>query len=204
LAASLRNMMAFSVACVVTLGLFWIMQALVGVEGELKEGGGKPRIEFVRLRKDTAPAEKQREPPKREKPEEAPPPPDISMSKASLDPGEGVGTIAPQIDAGEALAGGIGMAGGADRDVVPMVRIQPQYPMRARQRGIEGWVEVGFTITEIGTTKDVAALSSQPGRVFDRAATTAVRKWKFNPRVEDGKPVESSGHRTVIDFSLDD
>lgn len=195
---------AFMIACIVTVGLFWIMQALVGVEGELKESSGRRSIEFVRLRRDTTPAEKKREPPKREKPEEAPPPPDISMSKASLDPGEGVGTIAPDIDAGEVLAGGIGTAGGADRDVVPMVRIQPEYPMGPRQRGIEGWVEVGFTITEIGTTKDVVALSSHPGRVFDRVATAAVRKWKFNPRVKDGKPVESAGHRTVIDFSLGD
>ncbi len=204
MAASLRTLVAFSIACVVTLGLFWIMQALVGVEGHLKEGGGKPRIEFVRLRKDTAPAEKKREPPKREKPEEAPPPPDISMSKTTLDPGEGVATIAPAIDAGEALAGGIGMAGGADRDVVPMVRIQPEYPMRARQRGIEGWVLVEFTITEIGTTKNVVALDSEPGNVFDRAATTAVRKWKYNPRVEDGKAVESAGNKTIVDFKLDD
>jgi protein TonB len=195
---------AFFIACLVTLGLFWIMQALVGVEGELKKSGSKPRIEFVRLRKDSTPIEKKREPPKREKPEEAPAPPEISMSNSSLDPGEGVSGIAPQIDAGEALSGGIGMAGGADRDVVPMVRIQPEYPMRARQRGIEGWAQVGFTITETGTTKDVMVISSHPGRVFNRAAVSAVRKWKFNPRVREGKPVESRGHKTVVDFSLED
>ena len=37
-------------------------------------------------------------------PKDDPPPPDITMSKASLDPGEGVGGIAPDIDAGDAPA----------------------------------------------------------------------------------------------------
>jgi protein TonB len=201
---SLRIPVAFGIACLVTFGLFWVMQALVGVEGHLKEAKGKPRIEFVRLRKDTTPETKKREPPKREKPQEPPPPPDISTSKSTLDPGEGIAAIAPQIDAAEALSGGIGSAGGADRDVVPMVRIKPDYPMRARQRGIEGWVYVEFTISKIGSVKDVAVLSSEPGTVFDRATVTAVRKWKYNPKIKDGEAVERPGIRTTLEFSLED
>ena len=69
---------AIALACLITFGLFWAMQALIGVTGELKEGGAPPSIDFVRLRKDNQPELKKREPPKREKPDQ-PPPPRVSI-----------------------------------------------------------------------------------------------------------------------------
>ena len=32
-------------------------------------------------------------------------------------------------------------------DAVPLVRVMPEFPMRAAQRGLEGWVTVEFTIS---------------------------------------------------------
>jgi protein TonB len=191
-----------AIACLVTFGLFWTMQALIGVSGELKEPRPPPSIEFVRLRRDTTPEAKKREPPKREKPQQAPPPPDISMSKASFEPGDGVADFAPDIDPSAALSGGIGGGGGADRDIVPLVRISPEYPMRARQREIEGWATVGFTISKAGTVKDAFVVASHPGQVFDDAAVNAVRKWKYNPKIEQGKAVERPGVKVTLDFSM--
>jgi len=199
----LRLPVSAAIACLVTFGLFCAMQALIGVSGTLKESRPPPSIEFVRLRKDTTPEAKKREPPKREKPEQAPPPPDISMSKASFEPGDGVGDFAPDIAPSEALSGGIGGGGGTDRDVVPLVRIQPDYPMRARQRGIEGWATVGFTISKAGTVKDVYIVASHPGSIFDRSALNAVRKWKYNPKIEKGKAVERPGIKVTLDFSME-
>jgi len=179
------------------------MQALVGVEGELRTGGAKPSVDFVRLRKDTAPETKKREPPKRQKPDQPPPPPDLALSKTSLEPTSDLAAIAPTIDAGEALTGGIGSGGGADRDVVPLVRINPDYPMRAAQRGLEGWVTVEFTITPLGSVKDVQVVASEPGTVFDRNAVQAVRKWKYNPKIEDGVAVERPGMQTTLEFTME-
>jgi protein TonB len=198
-----RFPIVIAIASVVTFGLFWAMQALVGVSGKLEEGRPPPSVEFVRLKRDTTPEEKKREPPKREKPETPPPPPDISMSKASLDPGEGVGAIAPLIDPSDALSGGMGIGGGSDRDAVPLVRIQPEYPMNARQRGIEGWVTLEFTITKAGTVRDPKVLASQPGNVFDRNAVRAITKWKYNPKIEDGQAVERKGTVT-LEFTMED
>ncbi|MFP6565273.1 MAG: hypothetical protein VCC68_12420, partial [Myxococcota bacterium] len=65
---------AIALACLITFGLFWGMQALIGVTGELQEGRPAPSIDFIRLRKDNVPELKKREPPKREKPEQPPPP----------------------------------------------------------------------------------------------------------------------------------
>jgi protein TonB len=198
-----RLPLAVGLACVVTFALFWGMQALIGVTGELEDSRPAPHVEFVRLRKDTTPETKKREPPKREKPEQPPPPPDISMSKATLDPGQGVAAISPVIDPGAALSGGIGAGGGADRDVVPLVRINPDYPMRARQRGIEGWVTVEFTISKAGTVKDPVVIASHPGRVFDRSALQAIRKWKYNPKIHDGQAVERPGVKVTLEFTME-
>jgi len=52
-----RLFIAVGLACVVTFGLFWAMQALIGMSGKLEEGSAAPSIEFVRLKRDRAPAE---------------------------------------------------------------------------------------------------------------------------------------------------
>jgi protein TonB len=194
---------ALVLACVVTFGLFWTMQALVGVTGELKEGTSSPKIEFVRLRKNNEPPVKKREPPKRQKPEQAPPPPQISMSKASLEPTTDFVGLSPDIDAGAALEGGLGGGAGSDRDAVPLVRIEPEYPIRARQRGIEGWVSVRFTISKSGTVKDAAVESARPPGVFDKATLAAVNRWKYNPKIVNGIPVERPGQRQTLLFDME-
>jgi len=68
--------------------------------------------------------------------------------------------------------------------LAPRVRVEPQYPRRALSRRIEGYVVVGFTIEPDGTTSGVEVLESEPPRVFDRSATKAVERWRFEPRDE--------------------
>jgi TonB family protein len=89
-----------------------------------------------------------------------------------------------------------------DRDVIPLVRIAPDYPPEAVQQGLEGHVILEFTITAEGMTKDiVVAESSAP--IFDQAAIDAVSKWRYSPRMIDGAGVDRPGTRTVIRFALD-
>lgn len=196
-----RFPIATAAAVCVTFFLFWAMQALVSVQGELSDAVRSPSVDFIRLKRDTTPEEKKREKPKRDKPDQPPPPPDISMSKASLNPGEGIGGIVPDIDPTGALD--VGSGAGADRDVVPLVRIDPDYPMRARQRGIEGWVVIEFMISKAGTIKNPKVLSAHPGTIFNRSALNAVRKWKYNPKIKNGQAVERPGVRVRLDFEMD-
>ena len=72
---------AVALACIVTFGLFWSMQALVNIGGEQKEGSSGATIEFVRLKRDRTPEVKKREPPRREKPKQQPAPPEMNMAK---------------------------------------------------------------------------------------------------------------------------
>ncbi len=198
---ALRLLALSVVAAGVTFGLFWVMQALIGTAGEMLEPGRTLSVDFVRLKRDTTPETKKREIPDRKKPEQPPPPPQMNFSQ-NLNPDEGVGQIVPVVDASLEL-GDLGLAtGGSDRDVVPLVRIEPQYPMRAKQRGVEGWVELMFTITKLGTVADVAVTASHPGTIFNKAAVQAVSRWKYNPKIENGAATVRPGVRLRIKFEL--
>ncbi len=185
-----RYAVSTALALLVTFALFWAMQALISVGYEILEGRSQISVEFVRLRRDTTPEQIKREPPKREKPKQAPPPPQISQSRSSLDPGEGVAAIAPQIDPNSVVEGGIGGSAGSDRGAVPLVRPEPEYPASAEARGIVGWVTVAFTIAKNGAVRDPVVVAARPARIFDRSALAAIRRWRYNPRIENGVAVE--------------
>ncbi len=67
--------------------------------------------------------------------------------------------------------------------------VPPEYPQQARRRGVEGWVDVNFTVTPTGSVADVTVISANPAEVFDAAAITAVRNWRFEPVVRGGTVV---------------
>lgn len=68
--------------------------------------------------------------------------------------------------------------------------VSPEYPYDAQARGIEGWVDVEFTIARDGTTRDVTIRDSEPKELFDRSALDALRRWRFEPVVRNGQPTE--------------
>jgi len=198
-----RTLVAVGLGLVTAFALFWVMQALINVPYDLGEASSRLTVDFVRLRKDTAPPTKEREPPKREKPEQQPPPPQMNMAKA-MNPGDAVGNIVPMVDTGMELekATSLGTGAGADRDIVPLVRVDPEYPPRARQQGIEGWVDLEFTISPVGTVQDAFVLDAQPPRIFDRAALRAVRKWRYNPKTENGVAVARTNVQVRLRFEI--
>ena len=190
------------IAFAVTSGLFYLMQALITkAAGELQEATGSI-VEFVRLKKDSEPELKKRQLPKKQKPEEPPPPPDLSLTRTtSLD--DGLQDLALGIGLDLDILGGPNLgAAVSDSDPVPVVRVNPQYPPRAAERGTEGWVELRFTISASGTVQDAEVMKSHPGHVFDRAALRAVRRWKYNPKIKDGNPVVRHGITVRLEFSL--
>lgn len=88
-------------------------------------------------------------------------------------------------------------------DTQPAVisQIRPIYPFRAKTRGIQGKVNLEFTVFEDGTTGDAAIISSSPPAIFDEAARQAVLKWRFKPGIKNGKPVVSR-MKILISFDL--
>nr|WP_298716572.1 energy transducer TonB [uncultured Steroidobacter sp.] len=68
--------------------------------------------------------------------------------------------------------------------------VSPSYPDSARKRGIEGWVELAFTVQTNGTVDQVEVRNASPADVFDDAAIRAVRQWRFEPVERNGQRVE--------------
>jgi TonB family protein len=67
--------------------------------------------------------------------------------------------------------------------------VQPVYPEAARKRGVEGWVELAFTVTPNGTVEDVEVRNASPANVFDDSAVRAIRGWRFEPVERNGEKV---------------
>jgi TonB family protein len=68
--------------------------------------------------------------------------------------------------------------------------VNPVYPESARKRGIEGWVELAFTVQPNGTVDEVEVRNASPAEVFDDAALRAIRQWRFEPVVRNGEKVQ--------------
>lgn len=195
-------------ALAVTMLLYAALHMLISRRGDLGDVQPVVKIEFTRLHAESEIEKRKTDKVKQEKVEQAPPPPRMALEKSSssLGEGEGMGAIQAMVEQ-QAKSMGASMGGlaegGGDRDAVPVVRIDPEYPMQARERGISGWVVVEFTISAAGTVKEAEVVDSEPGKVFDRAAVTAVRKWKYNPKMVDGKPVERVGIKVRLDFAME-
>lgn len=66
--------------------------------------------------------------------------------------------------------------------LTPLQRVEPAYPYRAQQAGIEGFVTVRFAVDSDGRVQNVEVIEAKPKRQFERAAIQAVSKWRYQPR----------------------
>jgi len=81
--------------------------------------------------------------------------------------------------------------------------VAPEYPRDAVLKNIEGSVKVRFTIDSAGKVVESSVVQSTPERVFDRAALTAVKRWRFEPLATDGEAAQATIETTVL-FKMDD
>jgi protein TonB len=196
----LRIPIAVILGAVLTTSVFWLLWHLVGRQVDVNQFKEATRIDFSRLRKDTEVQTKRDQKVERERPPPTPEMPKMSFSTSGIE--NNVATLTPVVDARGAMTR-MSMSAGSDRDVIPLVRIAPDYPPRALSRGLEGWVKVQFTITPTGTVKDPIVVDAEPKQMFDDAALKAIARWRYNPRVEGGVAVERVGVQTIIRFQLE-
>ena len=88
-----------------------------------------------------------------------------------------------------------------DGEYIPLFKVQPVYPRRAQERGMEGYVIVAFTITESGTIEDPYVIEGKCRNaknksaaytdcsMFNSATLRAAKKLKYKPTVRDGRAV---------------
>lgn len=196
---------AFSIVIgvVVTMSLLFLMQVLIATGKQaLTKPRDRAKLEFVRVKRNESLNTEDFTPEKPPKPPETPPetPP---QDMDNVDPSAPTINVAPPTVASETSIGGPGGMNIAEGDYLPIVRVAPVYPARALSRGLEGYVDMSFTVTTTGTVKDPVVVYSTSS-LFERAAIRAVLKFKYKPRVVDGVPVEVPNVKTRITFKIEE
>ncbi len=68
-------------------------------------------------------------------------------------------------------------------------RVDPQYPMMAKQMHISGKATIEVTVDPEGSVEKVSVVSGNP--MLTAAAVNAVKQWKFTPFKADGKSIRA-------------
>ncbi|MEM9102054.1 MAG: energy transducer TonB [Pseudomonadota bacterium] len=204
-----RSFISLVLGALVTLLLVIFMAFMVKQSGSLADREEDKPIEILIVQEDEEVKIKQRVIPKKPPPPKEPPPPETVTEKENQTAKNQV----PQLNLANlnfSLGGEgayLGSVGGLDQnsdgEAVPIVRIEPQYPQKAALEGKEGFVTLSFTIMPDGSVGDISVLEAKPRRLFDRAARRALSKWKYKPKIVDGKPVPQPGQKVTLDFKLD-
>lgn len=82
-------------------------------------------------------------------------------------------------------------------------RVQPDFPLRALDRRKEGMVALFFLIEADGSVSNVKIIDAVNGSLFGRPSLQAIRQWDFEPRMKDGRPMESAACHEFI-FHVDE
>lgn len=196
--AGLRVLAVAPAAVVATLMLLWGMERLIRADGNLQP----PEIEDHRVPDpvlvEPPPPEVLYDRPKPpEKVDVEPKMPELNME---IEPGEDIFSPPAVIPLGN-VPPAIASVGG-DTPIATML-IQPAYPAVAASRGVEGFVDVEFDVTETGATANVRILQAQPAKVFERETIKAVKRWKFSPVIRNGQPVVYLGMVQRVHFQME-
>lgn len=198
----LRLLLGGALAAVVTFGLYWLMAELVAAgRGAMTDSPAGKIIDFVRIKREQNLEIERPKPEKPDKPQETPdaPPPQVETEA----PTAGAVNLGPMTIDQRLTSEGFRLSA-SDGEYLPIVKVAPIYPSGAQSRGVEGWVLLEFTVTETGAVRDPVVLEAEPSGTFDEAAKRAVVKFKYKPRVENGKPVQVPGVRHLITFEIED
>ena len=196
---------AFSIVIgvVATMSLLFLMQVLIATGKQaLTKPRDRAKLEFVRVKRNEALNTEDFTPEKPPKPPETPPetPP---QDMDNVNPDAPTISVAPPTVSTDTSIGGPAGMNVAEGDYLPIVRVAPVYPARALSRGLEGYVDLSFTVTTAGTVRDPVVIFSTSS-LFERAATRAVLKFKYKPRVVDGVPVDVPNVKTRITFKIEE
>jgi len=198
-----RYVFSVVIGVAITLSLLFVMHLLIEhAEDAIQKDKVRYQLDFVRVKRNetlnTEDYTPEKPPPPPELPPEVPP-----QDMDNIDPNAPTINIPPPTVATDVQLGGPGGMNIAEGDYLPIVRVAPVYPARALSRGIEGYVDMSFTVTITGSVRD-PIVDYSTSSLFERAATRAVLKFKYKPRVVDGVPVDVAGVKTRITFKIEE
>ena len=195
---------SMAMAVLITFGLFFFMQALIATG----EGLDEP-LNVVKIIDSTMPEielEVIEEIDKPELIEEITEVVEEVERQVTISDGPDLNIDRSQVQMDTGLELSNASISATDGDYLPLVAIAPQYPTRAAQRGIQGWCLVSFTVDGLGNVVEetITVVDAEPANIFDRSSERAAARFKFQPRVVDGKGVEVAGVQYLFRYELED
>jgi protein TonB len=76
-----------------------------------------------------------------------------------------------------------------EQSLTRLNKLDVQYPPRALQTNVEGWVEIAYTVGADGTVSNVKVLNATPPRTFESSASKAVSHLRYQPVIQGGKAI---------------
>lgn len=199
---AIRWFVSMILALLITLGLFFVMQALIATGAQLEQ-----RVNVVKIVDATMPEIAMEVVREIERPEPIDqvdtPPPDVPDRQVNLDSGPSLAIQRATVQIDTDLSIGGASISISDGEMLPLVNVTPTYPTRAASRGIEGWCQVSFTVTETGGVRGVIVVDAEPAGIFDTASIRAAERFKFQPKVVDGQGVEVPNVQYVFRYQLE-
>lgn len=205
-----RYLPAFGTAILVTISLFYLMQYLIsGKHSLLATSQGGNTFDIIRLNRAEDIVTKQRQLPEPPKEPVAPAKP-LKLAKAASDtqivtpslnlPLPDLPSLQLQRDVLTGVTAEIATPQ-ENSEVIALLKVEPDYPRKAAIEGIEGWVKLRFTVLEDGSVANIVVIDSKPRRMFEKSAIRAIKRWKFKPRMVNGKAVQQTAIQ-IISFEL--
>lgn len=197
----LIRILSIPAGILVTIFLFWAMTAMISKDFQPKEKRAKANFDINPTVADIEVIKRETKVQKIQKVITPPPPPMIERQQASK-PQERIASLEgaiPEFEPPKIDKQNFKIAV-SDRDAQPLVRIPPIMPPRAEK---SGHCRVRFDVSPEGQPFNVAAnFCSQ--KMFERPSIKSVQKWKYNPKIVDGRSVSRSGVESKIIFRLTD
>ncbi|OCG07098.1 hypothetical protein A9G13_08945 [Gilliamella sp. wkB178] len=78
----------------------------------------------------------------------------------------------------------------------PISRNQPEYPRRALDMRLEGYVIAIFDVNSDGRVENIRIVEANPNNIFNRSVITAMKTWKY-------KPIAANNLKIKIIFNRD-
>jgi len=185
---------------IISLCLLWLMQALIhNADKKLDTSGTTSFLDFVRIKpikKNTIRPEKPIEPKVIPKVPDIPPMQESKMELNNPSP------ISLNIKPSLQMDGTKFILAASEGNYLPLVRIAPMYPENARRRSVEGDCTVQFDVNAQGITKNIKILDCA-SHYFHRSSINAAARFRYQPRIEEGKPVVVTGVKTRFRYKLE-
>jgi protein TonB len=202
-----RLFLALPLSVLISLSLFSLMAWMVDKSNQgAPQASEAVRFDMVMLENDADVQRRQRSVPEQPKPPSSPEPMNLAQVDTQIKPVSPVTPISAlglntAIDGIAISAPNLTGTMGSQR-ALPLYRVEPRYPINALKRRVEGYVIMQFTIDAAGRPKDIQVIEAKPKRVFEKEAVNALKKWKYQPKVEEGVSVEQFGQTAKVEFKL--